>query len=79
MQNELQISARGIEMPESPIRKLAPLAYKAEDEGVKIYRQNIGQPTFQLHRRLLMLSKTLTDRLWSIPLPKAFALCVRLW
>ena len=31
-------------MPESPIRKLAPLAYKAEEKGVKIYRLNIGQP-----------------------------------
>lgn len=31
-------------MPESPIRKLAPLAYAAEDQGVKIYRLNIGQP-----------------------------------
>lgn len=30
-------------MPESPIRKLAPLAYAAEDQGVKIYRLNIGQ------------------------------------
>ena len=37
MSKELTISTRGIEMPESPIRKLAPLAYKAEDEGVKIY------------------------------------------
>lgn len=44
MRNELQISQRGIDMPASPIRKLAPLAYKAEDEGVKIYRLNIGQP-----------------------------------
>ena len=25
-------------MPESPIRKLAPLAYAAQDRGVKIYR-----------------------------------------
>lgn len=32
MSNELSISTRGIMMPESPIRKLAPLAYKAEDE-----------------------------------------------
>lgn len=40
--SKLQISQRGIEMPESPIRKLAPLAYKAEDKGVKIYRLNIG-------------------------------------
>jgi len=42
MQNELQISSRGIEMPESPIRKLAPLAYEAEERGVKIFRLNIG-------------------------------------
>lgn len=41
---ELQISQRGVLMPESPIRKLAPLAYEAEDRGVKIYRLNIGQP-----------------------------------
>ena len=44
MRKELEISDRGIQMPASPIRKLAPLAYKAEDEGVKIYRLNIGQP-----------------------------------
>ena len=44
MNDILQISQRGIDMPESPIRKLAPLAYKAEDRGVKIYRLNIGQP-----------------------------------
>lgn len=44
MNPSLQISERGLEMPESPIRKLAPLAYNAEDKGVKIYRLNIGQP-----------------------------------
>lgn len=44
MNDTLRISQRGIEMPESPIRKLAPLAYKAEEKGVKIYRLNIGQP-----------------------------------
>lgn len=53
MPNELQISARGIEMPESPIRKLAPLAYKAEDEGVKIYRLNIGQPDLPTPQKAL--------------------------
>ena len=42
-------------MPESPIRKLAPLAYKAEDEGVKIYRLNIGQPDFPTPQRALMI------------------------
>jgi aspartate aminotransferase len=44
MRQELQISTRGMEMPQLPIRKLVPLAYVAEDEGVKIYRLNIGQP-----------------------------------
>lgn len=53
MYNELQISARGIEMPESPIRKLAPLAYKAEDVGVKIYRLNIGQPDLPTPQKAL--------------------------
>ena len=31
-------------MPASPIRRLAPLANKAEERGVKVYRLNIGQP-----------------------------------
>lgn len=39
-----EISIRGAEMPESPIRKLAPLAYEAEKRGLKVYRLNIGQP-----------------------------------
>ncbi|PTL33162.1 aspartate aminotransferase [Prevotella sp. oral taxon 376] len=39
-----QISLRGQEMPESPIRKLAPLALAAKSRGVKVYHLNIGQP-----------------------------------
>ena len=31
-------------MPESPIRKLAPLATHARERGVKVYHLNIGQP-----------------------------------
>ena len=31
-------------MPQSPIRKLAPLAAAAENRGIKIYHLNIGQP-----------------------------------
>lgn len=38
------ISIRGYEMPESPIRKLAPLAAAAKSRGVKVYHLNIGQP-----------------------------------
>ena len=39
-----QISVRGLEMPESPIRKLAPLAAAAKARGIKVYHLNIGQP-----------------------------------
>ena len=39
-----QISTRGLEMPESPIRKLAPLAAAAKKRGTKVYHLNIGQP-----------------------------------
>ncbi len=39
-----KISQRGIEMPASPIRKLAPYAVAAKARGVKVYHLNIGQP-----------------------------------
>ncbi len=39
-----QISQRGQAMPESPIRKLAPLANKAKARGINVYHLNIGQP-----------------------------------
>lgn len=53
MAKDLTISERGIQMPASPIRKLAPLAYKAEDDGVKIYRLNIGQPDLPTPQKAL--------------------------
>lgn len=53
MADKLQISQRGVEMPASPIRKLAPLAYAAEDRGVKIYRLNIGQPDLPTPQKAL--------------------------
>lgn len=37
-------SLRGANMPESPIRKLVPLANKARAKGITIYHLNIGQP-----------------------------------
>ena len=39
-----KISDRAIEMPASPIRKLAPLATAAKERGVHVYHLNIGQP-----------------------------------
>lgn len=48
-----EISQRGQQMPQSPIRKLAPLAEAAEARGVKIYRLNIGQPDLPSPRAAL--------------------------
>ena len=38
------ISQRGINMPASPIRKLAPFAVAAKQNGIIVYHLNIGQP-----------------------------------
>lgn len=57
MSNSLEISRRGLEMPESPIRKLAPLAFKAEERGLKIYRLNIGQPDLPTPQKALDVLK----------------------
>ena len=38
------ISQRGVSMPASPIRKLAPLSDSAKARGLKVYHLNIGQP-----------------------------------
>lgn len=38
------ISTKGLDMPESPIRKLAPYAHHAKKSGKHIYQLNIGQP-----------------------------------
>lgn len=40
----LKVSHRGDIMPASPIRRLVPLANKAIERGIKVYRLNIGQP-----------------------------------
>ena len=39
-----QTSTRGQRMPQSPIRKLVPLADQAKERGIKVYHLNIGQP-----------------------------------
>lgn len=59
MNKDLQISERGIKMPASPIRKLAPLAYEAEDKGVRIYRLNIGQPDLPTPKKALDILKNI--------------------
>jgi len=39
-----QVSQKGTQMPESPIRKLVPFAEIAKKKGHKVYHLNIGQP-----------------------------------
>ena len=39
-----KISKKGLEMPESPIRKLVPYSEIAKRKGHKVYHLNIGQP-----------------------------------
>lgn len=45
------ISQRAIDMPASPIRKLAPLASAAKERGVHVYHLNIGQPDLPTPQR----------------------------
>jgi aspartate aminotransferase len=39
-----KVSNKGMQMPESPIRKLVPYAETAKKKGHKVYHLNIGQP-----------------------------------
>lgn len=42
-----KISKKGMQMPESPIRKLVPYADMAKKAGRKVYHLNIGQPDIE--------------------------------
>lgn len=48
-----KISKKGILMPESPIRKLAPFAEKAKAQNKEIYFLNIGQPDIPTPKQAL--------------------------
>lgn len=47
------ISERAVNMPYSPIRKLAPLASAAQARGTKVYHLNIGQPDLKTPKEAL--------------------------
>lgn len=42
-----KISEKGLQMPQSPIRKLVPFAEQAKKKGVKVIHLNIGQPDIE--------------------------------
>ena len=58
-----KISVRGHEMPESPIRKLAPLAYAAKERGVHVYHLNIGQPDLPTPKAALEAIKNIDRKI----------------
>ena len=58
-----QISVRGQEMPESPIRKLAPLADDAKKRGVHVYHLNIGQPDLPTPKSAIDAIKNIDRRI----------------
>lgn len=58
-----QISDRGIAMPASPIRKLAPLANAAKERGVHVFHLNIGQPDLPTPQEGLDVLKTIDRKI----------------
>ena len=55
------ISNKGFNMPESPIRKLVPFAENAKIKGKKVYHLNIGQPDIQTPSVALEAIKNFDD------------------
>lgn len=47
------VSKRGLDMPQSPIRRLAPNAEKAKEKGVEVFQLNIGQPDIHTPKEAL--------------------------
>ena len=42
-----KISNKGMELPQSAIRKLVPFADAAKEHGIHVYHLNIGQPDIE--------------------------------
>ena len=53
MVSRVELSTRAANFPESPIRKLNPLADRAKEEGAKVYHVNIGQPDISTPERFM--------------------------
>ena len=56
------VSRRGLAMPASPIRKLAPLADLAASRGTKVYHLNIGQPDIETPACMMERLKQIEDK-----------------
>ena len=73
------ISERAVQMPQSPIRKLAPLATAAENRGIKIYHLNIGQPDLKTPRKVWTFCATSVATSLNILPHKVFFPIVASW
>lgn len=51
------VSARLLQVPASPIRKLVPLATAAKKQGVKVYHLNIGDPDIKTPEPMMRVLK----------------------
>jgi aspartate aminotransferase len=60
-----KISNKGIHMPASPIRKLAPFADQAKKEGKKVFHLNIGQPDIETPEGMLNAIKNIDFKVWA--------------
>ena len=58
-----RVSEKGMEMPESPIRKLAPFAEMAKKSGKNVYHLNIGQPDIKTPEIALAAITNFSDKL----------------
>ena len=73
------ISQRGVEMPASPIRKLAPLADAAKQRGVHVYHLNIGQPDLPTPRAALDAIRNVDRTVLEYSLVRDIAVIARSW
>lgn len=74
-----KISQRSVDMPASPIRKLAPFAADAKKRGIKVYHLNIGQPDLPTPRKAWRLSSMLTARCWNTRPHRVIPITWRSW
>ena len=59
-----KIAERGVIMPASPIRKLAPYAEDAKRRGLKVYHLNIGQPDIATPQVAIDAVRHISDRVF---------------
>jgi aspartate aminotransferase len=58
----MQLSQRAIEMPASPIRRLARIAEQTKSKGIKVFHLNIGQPDIETPPEMLQAVARFEDK-----------------